>query len=92
MRPGGNRLSRHLQKTASVFLQNCYRILEVPSDSSDVEADGVEIGQYQSAYQAMEDMKREFLRSKSSPRNWYLVGPNRQILLSPMDMYDYDAF
>ena len=65
-----------------------YRIFEAPADCSDIEADGVEIGQYDSAFAAMEDMQREFLRRKNDPLNWYLLAPNKQVLLSPLDLYD----
>lgn len=73
-------------------LPHCYRILELPDGSFDVETDGVEVAQYQSAYDALEDMKREFRRSKGNPSNWYLVSPDKEILLSPLDLHDIVSF
>jgi hypothetical protein len=63
-----------------------YRILELPLDSDNFETDGVEIGRYDCAYRAMEEMKREFFRRAADAPNWYLIAPNQQVLLSPDDL------
>lgn len=65
-----------------------YRILELPPGSHDLKADGIEVGRYDSAYHAMEDMRRECFRSESPPPNWYLLAPNEQVLLNPIDLLD----
>lgn len=65
-----------------------YRIMELPPGSSNLEADGVEVGRYDSAYHAMEDMRRECIRSDSPPPNWYLLAPNEQVLLNPIDLLE----
>ena len=57
----------------------------------DVETTGVEVGKYQSAYKALAVMTREFRRSKANPPNWYLLAPNKEILLRPFDLYDVEA-
>ncbi|ACY14340.1 hypothetical protein [Haliangium ochraceum] len=71
-----------------------YRIVEVAHD--EIEAlnskKAVEIGNYESAYHAVEAMRRAFIGSREAARpNWYLVNSIGQILAGPDDIADMDS-
>jgi hypothetical protein len=70
-----------------------YRIVEVAQSVPGAAEKAVEIGSYDSAYHAVEAMRRAFLdRAHSAPPpNWYLVNSIGQILAGPDDILDMDS-
>ncbi|MEM9487988.1 MAG: hypothetical protein AAGC55_02525 [Myxococcota bacterium] len=68
-----------------------YRIMEVKQHAPDSLDGAIEIGQYDSAYKAMEHMMRVFVQRGQQPPPWYLIDPFDQILMGPDDLYDVAA-
>jgi hypothetical protein len=69
-----------------------YRIVEFAPSASGALNKTVEIGSYDSAYHAVEAMRRAFLGSASAaPPNWYLVNSIGQVLAGPDDILDMDS-
>jgi hypothetical protein len=70
-----------------------YRIVEVAQGATgSLKKKAVEIGSYDSAYHAVEAMRRAFLgRPSAGPPNWYLVNSIGQVLAGPDDILDMDS-
>lgn len=68
-----------------------YRIIETTRQAKDPTKDGVQIAEFDSAYRAMEEMRRAFIKGDSRPPPWYLVDPSGQVLLGPEDIVDVAA-
>lgn len=71
-----------------------YRIVEVEQHVAEAfnSAKAVEIGNYESAYHAVDVMRRAFLGSTATaPPNWYLVNSTGEILAGPDDILDMDS-
>ena len=66
-----------------------YRIVELERQSAESLDGATLIGKYDSAYRAMEEMKRAFLRCKDNqPPNWYLLDYLGHILAGPEDVIE----
>lgn len=65
-----------------------YRIMEVISRAPDSLDGATPIGEFDSAYQAVEQMKRAFVERGDRAPPWYLIDPYDQILFGPDDLYD----
>lgn len=69
-----------------------YRIVEVEQGATGALNKAVEIGSYDSAYHAVEAMRRAFMgRPSAGPPNWYLVNSIGQVLAGPDDILDMDS-
>ncbi len=69
-----------------------YRIVEFAQSAPGARNKAVEIGSYDSAYHAVEAMRRAFLgRTHTAPPNWYLVNSIGQVLAGPDDILDMDS-
>lgn len=64
-----------------------YRIIEMARRAAYSPDDAVEVGVYDSAYHAMEAMKRAF-KEQGKSLCWYLVDASGQVLAYPEDVYE----
>lgn len=63
-----------------------YRIVEMSKGPESLE-DAIEVGVYDSAYEAMSVMKQAY-REKGAVPLWYLIDTSGQILACPDDVYE----
>ena len=66
-----------------------YRILDA-SEGEKHPLRGRLIGTYDSAYAALERMKRAFFEGAGKPPRWFLVDPRGAILVRPEDLWSYE--
>jgi hypothetical protein len=64
-----------------------YRIMEMARGSHQTLDGAVEVGVYDSAYHAMNAMKRAF-QEQGKALHWYLVDSSGQVLAYPEDVYE----